>query len=40
MTIEGEVEAAADGPVSVSLTYQACDEERCLEAITREIALR
>jgi uncharacterized protein YyaL (SSP411 family) len=40
VTIEGEVEAAADGPVSVSLTYQACDDERCLEPITREIVLR
>jgi thiol:disulfide interchange protein len=40
VTIEGEVEASGDGPVSVSLTYQACDEERCLAPVTREVALR
>ena len=40
VTVEGEVEASGDGPVSVSLTYQACDEERCLAPVTREVALR
>jgi uncharacterized protein len=40
VTIEGEVEAPGEGPVSVTLTYQACDEERCLAPVTREVRLR
>ena len=38
--IEGEVEAPGDGPVAVRLTYQPCDEERCLVPVTREVPLR
>jgi len=34
--IEGEI---ARGETGVSLTYQACDERRCLPAITREVAV-
>jgi uncharacterized protein YyaL (SSP411 family) len=40
VTIEGEVEAPAEGPVSVTLSYQACDEERCLGPVAREVRLR
>jgi hypothetical protein len=40
VTIEGEVEVPGDGPVAVKLTYQACDEERCLVPVTREVPLR
>jgi hypothetical protein len=40
VTIEGEVEVSGDGPVAVKLTYQACDEERCLVPVTREVPLR
>jgi hypothetical protein len=39
VTIEGEIEAGAGAP-SLSLTYQPCDEEKCLTAVTRQIVLR
>jgi hypothetical protein len=39
VTIEGEAETRGGGPASVSLTYQACDEERCLTPVTREVVL-
>jgi hypothetical protein len=38
--IEGEIEVAPGPPVSVSLTYQPCDEERCLTPVTRDVPLR
>jgi len=38
--IEGEVEPPGDGEASISLTYQACDEARCLPALTIEVPLR
>ncbi len=39
ITIEGEVEAREDRPAVVALTYQACDEERCLLPVTRDVVL-
>jgi uncharacterized protein len=39
VTIEGEVQVA-EGPVTLSLTYQPCDEERCLTPVTREVEVR
>jgi uncharacterized protein len=39
VTIEGEVEARAGRPAVVALTYQACDEERCLLPVTRDVVL-
>jgi len=39
VTIEGEVEAPEGRPVVVSLTYQACDEARCLLPVTRDVVL-
>ncbi|HET7292636.1 MAG TPA: thioredoxin domain-containing protein [Vicinamibacteria bacterium] len=39
VTIEGQVEVGEGRPAVVALTYQACDEERCLLPITREVAL-
>ena len=38
--IEGEVEPPGEGEASISLTYQACDEARCLPALTIEVPLR
>jgi uncharacterized protein YyaL (SSP411 family) len=38
--IEGEIEVPAGPPPAVSLTYQPCDEERCLTPVTREVPLR
>jgi uncharacterized protein YyaL (SSP411 family) len=35
--IEGEVESGVD---AVRLTYQACDDSRCLPPVTREVLLR
>ncbi len=40
VTIAGEVEAPSRGPVALSLTYQPCDEERCLTPVTREVEMR
>jgi uncharacterized protein YyaL (SSP411 family) len=39
VAIEGEVESAGGGPVTVSLVYQPCDEERCLTPVTREVEI-
>jgi hypothetical protein len=38
--IEGEIEIIAGPPPAVSLTYQPCDEERCLTPVTRDVPLR
>ena len=35
-----EVEVPSEGTPSISLTYQACDETRCLAPVTTEVALR
>jgi hypothetical protein len=40
VSIQGEVEVSGAGGVSLSLTYQPCDEERCLPAVTREVTIR
>jgi uncharacterized protein YyaL (SSP411 family) len=40
VVIEGEVETTGNGPVTVSLVYQPCDEERCLTAVTRDVEIR
>jgi uncharacterized protein YyaL (SSP411 family) len=37
--IEGEIEVVAGAPPAVSLTYQPCDEERCLTPVTRDVTL-
>ncbi len=37
--IEGEVETREDRPAVVSLSYQACDEDRCLLPQSREVVL-
>ena len=39
VTLEGEIKVR-NGTPSLSLTYQPCDEEKCLSAVTREIVLR
>ncbi|HJS59010.1 MAG TPA: thioredoxin domain-containing protein [Vicinamibacteria bacterium] len=39
VTIEGEVESPEGRPAVVALTYQACDEERCLLPVTRDVVL-
>jgi hypothetical protein len=36
LALEGEL---ADGETEVLLTYQACDDRRCLPAITREVTV-
>ena len=36
LTLEGEI---ADGETAVLVTYQACDDRRCLPAITRQVAV-
>ncbi len=38
-SIEGEVETSPGRPARVMLSYQACDEERCLLPLAREVAL-
>jgi hypothetical protein len=38
--LEGEVEVSGDEAPSVVLTYQACDDTRCLPPITKEVLLR
>jgi hypothetical protein len=38
--IEGEVEVSGEGEASIVLSYQACDETRCLAPVTVEVALR
>ncbi len=39
VTIEGEIKAKRSTP-SLALTYQPCDDEKCLSAVTLEIVLR
>ncbi len=39
VTIEGEIEAPEGRPAVIALTYQACDEERCLLPVTRDVVL-
>jgi hypothetical protein len=38
--IRGKVAPAADGALTLLLTYQVCDEKRCLPPRTRELPLR
>ncbi len=40
VVIEGEVERRGGGAVSVELSYQACDEARCLPPVARIVRLR
>jgi hypothetical protein len=38
--IQGEVEPLAGGAPSIELSYQVCDETRCLPPVTRLVRLR
>jgi hypothetical protein len=40
VVIEGEVERRGGGAPMVELTYQACDEARCLPPVTRLVRLQ
>jgi len=40
VVIEGEVERRGGGAVSVEVSYQACDETRCLPPVARIVRLR
>jgi len=40
VTIHGELRPAESGEATLRLTYQACDEERCLPPVHRELAVR
>ena len=40
VVIEGEIERRGGGAVSVELSYQACDEARCLPPVARIVRLR
>jgi uncharacterized protein YyaL (SSP411 family) len=40
VTIEGEVERRGGGAASLEVTYQACDEARCLPPVARIVRLR
>jgi hypothetical protein len=40
VVIEGEVERRGGGAVGLEVTYQACDDHRCLPAVTRLARLR
>jgi len=40
VVIEGEIERRGGGAVSVELSYQACDEARCLPPVERIVRLR
>jgi hypothetical protein len=40
VAIEGEVERRGGGAASVEVTYQACDDARCLPPVTRIVRLR
>jgi hypothetical protein len=40
VVIEGEIERRGGGAVSVELSYQACDEGRCLPPVERIVRLR
>jgi len=37
--IDGEVETRAGEPVRIAVSYQVCDEERCLLPVTREVVV-
>ncbi|HEX9188468.1 MAG TPA: protein-disulfide reductase DsbD domain-containing protein, partial [Vicinamibacteria bacterium] len=38
--IEGEVERRAGGAAGVEVSYQACDDARCLPPVSRVVRLR
>jgi hypothetical protein len=38
--IEGEIERRGGGAASIELSYQACDELRCLPPVARIVRLR
>jgi uncharacterized protein YyaL (SSP411 family) len=40
VTIEGEVERRGGGAASLEVTFQACDDARCLPPVTRIVRLR
>ncbi|HKC13625.1 MAG TPA: protein-disulfide reductase DsbD domain-containing protein, partial [Vicinamibacteria bacterium] len=40
VALEGEIEPPAGGAPSLELTYQACDDTRCLPPVTRLVRLR
>jgi hypothetical protein len=40
VAIEGEIEHRGGGAPALEITYQACDETRCLPAVTRIVRLR
>jgi hypothetical protein len=40
VTIEGEIERRGGGAPAVEVVYQACDDARCLPAVTRIVRLR
>jgi hypothetical protein len=40
VVIEGEVERRGGGAASVEVSYQACDEARCLPPVARIVRLR
>ena len=40
VTIEGEIERKGGGAAGIELGYQACDDTRCLPAVTRIVRLR
>jgi hypothetical protein len=40
VAIEGEIERTGGGAAGVEVTYQACDDARCLPAVTRLVRLR
>jgi hypothetical protein len=40
VAIEGEVERRGGGAASLEVTYQACDDARCLPAVARIVRLR
>jgi uncharacterized protein YyaL (SSP411 family) len=40
VTVEGEVERRGGGAASLEVTYQACDETRCLPPVARIVRLR
>jgi hypothetical protein len=40
VAIEGEVERSGGGAAGVEVTYQACDDARCLPPVTRIVRLR
>jgi hypothetical protein len=40
VVVEGEIERRGGGAVSVELSYQACDEARCLPPVERIVRLK